>query len=384
MLKNIARMFREAGFSCIYAVSGNVEYSKEKHGGIEFIDRDDYHAIADVVRRADFIALGGGGLFQDHNRLETAGLFETPKMGVHSYINVPLIAHIYKKPIAYLFQGVGPLFSEDSRNFTSYAYSLSNYISVRDRDSMRLLEEIGIREVVLSADPGFLYPVENIRSLDHKPKIGICLRQWVDKSVEELIVAAFKDFLDMAPEDNDFYFISFQDHDEGNTDSAIFQRIKSGLKRPESLALIRSKNYPLEDMEKTIAGLDFLVGMRLHSIILAMKYGIPFIAIPYWNKVDHLLTETGLGDLSVGINDISGEKIRDKFRSLISQPCEIKKRIEKGISIIEQRLQQGTDTMRDFLTDISEIRSIPLVAERPVEKSLCPRNGSATRHIRKG
>ena len=237
---------------------------------------------------------------------------------------------------------------------------------------MRLLEEIEIRDVILSADPGFLYPVENIRPVGDKPKIGISLRQWVDKSVEEKIVISFKDFLDMVPEKYDFYFLSFQDHDEGNTDSSIFQRIRSEIKRPESLTLIRSKDYSLEDLEKTIAGLNFLVGMRLHSIILALKYGIPFFAIPYWNKVEHLLTETGLDDLSVCIKDVSGEKIRDKFTSLFSQPSEIKTRIGKGISIIEQRLRHGTDTMKDFLTDMSEIRSMPSPVEQPEGKSPLP------------
>jgi exopolysaccharide biosynthesis predicted pyruvyltransferase EpsI len=41
ILKNIERIFREAGFSSIYAVSGDIEYSRAKHHGIEFVDRDD-------------------------------------------------------------------------------------------------------------------------------------------------------------------------------------------------------------------------------------------------------------------------------------------------------------------------------------------------------
>jgi GT2 family glycosyltransferase/polysaccharide pyruvyl transferase WcaK-like protein len=318
------------------------------------------------------VALGGGGLFQDYNRLETAGLFESPKMGVHSYINVPLIAHIYRKPVAYLFQGVGPLFSEDSRNFTKYAYSMSSYISVRDRDSVRLLEEMGIRDVVLSSDPTFLYPVKNVKTEKERPKVGISLRQWVDQSVEEKITGSFTDFLNIAPEDYDFYFISFQDHDDQNTDSSIYQRIKSNLKRERNFSLIRSKDYSLEGIERIIADLDFLIGMRLHSIILAMKYGIPFFAIPYWNKVDNLLSETGLDDLSTSIKEISGEKIRDQFLSIIPESSDIKKRIKNGMAVINQRLQSDIDTMKDFFTNISGRKLIPLPVEKPDEKAPLP------------
>ena len=372
MLKNIARIFQEEGFSSIYAVSGNVEYSKEKHHGIEFVNRDDYHAIVNVVKGVDLIALGGGGLFQDYNRLETSGLFENPKMGVHSYINVPLIAHIYGKPIAYLFQGVGPLFSEDSRNFTRYAYSLSHYISVRDRDSIKILEGMGIRNVVLSADPVFLYPVENFKSERQKPRIGISLRQWVDKSVEEKIVKAFTDFLNPLLDDYDFTFLSFQDHDDLNTDSSIYQRIRSTLKRQESLKLIRSKDYSFEKIEKTIADLDFFIGMRLHSIILAMKYGIPFVAISYWNKLDHLLIETGLDDLSIPIKDISGEKIRDKLPFLISDSSGIKKRVTKGMAALEKRLQYDRDTLKDFFASVPGMGQMPSRVERPGEEGQLP------------
>ena len=372
ILRNIARLFREIGFSSIYAVSGDVEYSKSKHEGIHFIHRDDYQAIVDLVKQMDLVALGGGGLFQDYNRLETAGLFESPKMGVHSYINVPLIAHIFGKPIAYLFQGVGPLFSEDSRNFTKYTYFLSHYTSVRDRDSVRLLEEMGIRDVVLSSDPTFLYPLKNVKTEKERPKVGISLRQWVDQSVEEKITGSFTDFLNIAPEDYDFYFISFQDHDDQNTDSSIYQSIKSNLKRERNFSLIRSKDYSLEDIEKMIADLDFLIGMRLHSIILAIKYGIPFFAIPYWNKVDNLLSETGLDDLSISIKEISGEKIRDKFLSNIPESSDIKKRIKNGMAVINQRLQSDIDTMKDFFTNISGRKLIPLPVEKPDEKAPLP------------
>ena len=56
ILKNIATLFRELGFSSVYAVSGNIEYSGAKHHGIEFIDREDGQAIVDVVPSVDLVA----------------------------------------------------------------------------------------------------------------------------------------------------------------------------------------------------------------------------------------------------------------------------------------------------------------------------------------
>ena len=372
ILKNIAQLFKELGFSSIYAVSGDLEYSRSKHESIQFSDRDNYQGIVDLIKQVDLVALGGGGLFQDYNRLETAYLFENPKMGVHSYINIPLIAHIYGKPIAYLFQGVGPLFTEDSRNFTKYAFSLSHYISVRDKESFRLLEELGIRDVVLSSDPTFLYPLKKRKTKRKKPRVGISLRQWVDKSFEDKILTSITEFLNIVPEDYDFCFISFQDHGEANTDSSIYERIRPHLKRPENFTLIKSKDYSLEEIEGIIANLDFLIGMRLHSIILAIKYGIPFLAIPYCNKVDNLLAETGLSDLSVNIKEISGEKIRDQFLSIVLKPSDIEKRIHNGSVIMNQRAHPGIETIKDFLSNISWEGLYHLPKEKPDEKAPLP------------
>jgi polysaccharide pyruvyl transferase CsaB len=357
ILKNISRLLEDIGIASIYAVSGNVEYSKTKHNNITFVDRDDYRSIVNIVRDVDLVALGGGGLFQDHYPLETSFLFETPKMGIHSYINVPLIARIYKKPIAYLFQGAGPLFSEDSRNFTRYAYTLPNYISVRDDDSARLLEELGIRNAVLTADPVFLFPLDINRTYRQRPKIGISIRQWVDRNVEDRITNAVTDFMNTAAFDCDFYFLSFQDDDDSNSDTVIYEKIKSGLKSGRDIMLIRSADYSLEEIESSIADLDCVIGMRLHSAALAIKYKIPFLAIPYSDKVRSLLKDAGLDDLLISIEDISGENINNKLVSVIEQSSDVKERIDKGLSVIHQRLQQGIETLQDFFAHKAEIRN---------------------------
>ena len=372
ILKNIATLFREMGFTSIYAVSGDIEYSKAKHPDIEFIDRDNYSTIVNTVKKVDLVVLGGGGLFQDYNRLTTPGFFEYPQMGVHSYINVPLIAHIYGKPVAYLFQGLGPLFSEDSRNFTRYAYSLSNYISVRNRESVSLLEELGIQDVILSSDPCFLFPVERGETKKERPRVAISLRQWVDKGLEERIIRAISGFLNTLSLEYDPYFISFQDHDEGNTDSSIYGRIEADLKEGRALNLIRSKDHSLEEIERLVSGFDFVIGMRLHSIILAIKYGIPFLAIPYWNKVESLLNETGLEDLLIPLNEISSERIGQRFLSIISESIDLKKKIEKGRSVVEERLKLDIDHFRDFVKGIAEVKTFPVPVEKPDEISPLP------------
>jgi polysaccharide pyruvyl transferase CsaB len=360
ILKNIAILFKEIGFSSIYAVSGNIEYSRSKHSGIEFIDRNDYSKIVDIVRELDLIVLGGGGLFQDHNRLSTPALFENPKWGVNSFINVPLIAKIYSKPVAYIFQGVGPLFSEDSHHFTRFAYSLAAYISVRDKESQMLLKSLGINDINLSADPTLLFPVEKSEAEKTMPTIGISLRQWIHKNIEDKIIDIISQFLNELDQDFEIIFLPFQDYDEFNSDIKIFERIIQNLKHPQNVKMVKINEYALLDIEKIMASLDCIIGMRLHSIILALKYDIPFVAIPYDQKIYSILREADMTDMALDIENPSAMDLLNKLKHAIAHKSEIQDKISSVRDAMIKRVENDIRKINNFVENPKERTDITI------------------------
>ncbi|HIJ59049.1 MAG TPA: glycosyltransferase, partial [Nitrospirae bacterium] len=356
ILKNIVLILKNLGFEHFYAISDDLDYSFSKHKAINFIKWNDYKTLNETVKNIDIAILGGGGLFQDYDRLDIYGLFEN-RLGVHIFSIIPILARIHKKPVAYLFNGVGPLFSEDSRKFTSYAYSISNFISVRDNKSRDILEGLGFNDIVVSIDPVF-YSYENIiKKGKDKPIVGLSLRQWLDKRLQSQTVDAVAKFIKEFADKFDFTFVSFQDHDNYNSDTMIYKEL---LSRVDNIDLIQSKDYRLDEIEEIFGNFSFFIGMRFHSIILSLKYKIPFIAISYWNKVEGLLSELGLLSYCIDIQDTSGNTLTEKFLNIYNKKQQVLENIESSLSQINQRMYNGIEAFREFLTHISKKAEITL------------------------
>jgi len=352
ILKYLSEFFKKKYGAVLFALSHDTDYSHKLIETVEFIERNDFKKITEILSISDLTVLGGGGLFQDYDTLEPAALFAHPEYGVQSYANLPILSKIYKKPIAYLFQGVGPFFSVNAKRFARYAFSLADYISVRDEASYKLLSDMGYKDVVLSADPVFLSnPAIGTRNAGMaRKKIGISLRRWAFGNVEENCINIMAAFLKDIIKENDIYFFSFQDFDEYNNDSYIYYRISKILNDDARFKLIRFNDCSMDKFEESIASMNFFVGMRYHSIVLSAKHHIPFVALSYWNKVYELTKELSLEEYCVDIyNRFSLEILKNAFEKLRCDEKTVKKRIELGMNKIKNKIDVGIESLEFFL-----------------------------------
>ncbi len=340
-------MLKEDLNADICALSGNPKYSSGLLNNVNFLQRNDFKAITDELKVVDLAILGGGGLFQDYDKLEPYALFSHPEYGVQSYINLPILAKIYKKPIAYLFNGVGPFFSPDAKRFAKYAFSLADYISVRDIESYNILSEMGINGVALSADPVFLYPIKKEHRKSNKKKIGISLRRWHFGNFEERCIKSFVEFLKNITGKYEIRFFSFQDLDEYNNDSYMYEQINNIL-NDKDFKIIKAKDCSLEEIESNISSLDFVIGMRYHAIVLAAKYDIPFIGLSYWNKIDELAKDLSIREYCLNINEVSAVKLLHTFEKVVDNANTIKRKIEAGKVELRKRLRTGIQSFEYF------------------------------------
>ncbi|MCX8069348.1 MAG: polysaccharide pyruvyl transferase family protein, partial [Thermodesulfovibrionales bacterium] len=351
ILKYVANLLKELGYEKIIALTGNTEYSKRKHKEIEFINRNDISQIQELVKHCSCTALAGGGLFQEFNKLSCDEFFKQPLNGVHSYINLPIISRIYKKPCYYLFQGVGPFFSDEGRYFARYAYSLADLILTRDINSSKLLSDMGIKEHIISADPVFLQMRMKKKEFNSKPKIAICLRQWIEKDFEKRMIEAFISFINHFFKDYEFTFISFQDTLQ--EDLTIYENINMELSTNIQVPVIKTNDLSLEEAEELISNYDFIIGMRYHSILLAIKYNIPFVAINYWDKVRNIVEEVGLNEFIIEKQDLTCASLKKIFEKLVNKFEQIKIKIEYESSRLFNRLQPSIEMLKDKINNNS-------------------------------
>ncbi|MBU1151234.1 polysaccharide pyruvyl transferase family protein [Patescibacteria group bacterium] len=215
------------------------------------------------------VIIGGGGLFAGPER--RANII----WGIHA-----LMALIYTKPLFMLGQSIGSPKSFLEKKLIQYLFKKAKYISVRDSDSKKELEKLGVKAVNLHPDFAF-FQNPMLKATKKTKQTIVALRQKPLSKKEKQEIAKK---LDKIAKTSPLNFLLFQP----NTDKEITAQITS---------LMQNKNYkisPSLSIKQTLEEINkskYLVGMRLHSLISALICHTPFTAIPYAKKVESLLKD---------------------------------------------------------------------------------------------
>ncbi|MBL8234369.1 MAG: polysaccharide pyruvyl transferase family protein, partial [Bryobacterales bacterium] len=141
----------------VQVISGTPEETASTYG-VEAIVWSDPVAIAKAVSEADFIITGGGGIFHDYGGFQEYGLLTEGNWGIGFHVTAGLLAALFEKPHFLYSIGVGPLFSEQARQFVRAICESASLVTVRDEASAQLLAATGVDpgQIHVTADPAFL------------------------------------------------------------------------------------------------------------------------------------------------------------------------------------------------------------------------------------
>jgi len=68
---------------------------------------------------------------------------------------------------------------------------------------------------------------------------------------------------------------------------------------------------------KIIANADLVVGMRLHSLILAKRFGIPFMGIAYLQKIKSFAADLGRSEVICDLDEVNAEILLAVYKSAL-------------------------------------------------------------------
>ena len=241
--------------------------------GVRCVRRKNPFAIAMAFLKADAFLCGGGSLLQNL----------TGNLSLYYYLCMLRFATLCKTtPILYA-AGIGPLQGKTTQRLTQKTLSKSPYVSLRDRESLRFLQSLGIDsgKLHLGADVALLLPPPSIfrthallKRIDVvQNRRYICISLKAGKHTAEsgcTVIAALRIFCreeDILP-----VFLPLDKSDIAiNTDAA---KALGGR-----LFLADEPN----DVTAILRGAIFLVSMRLHGLILATTVSLPSVGIPTAN-----------------------------------------------------------------------------------------------------
>jgi polysaccharide pyruvyl transferase CsaB len=301
---NVTRSF--GGMGRIEAIR---HHSFLRRGGlIQLLARGELSVLLDRMRRADLFLLGGGGLIQDVIRV--GNLFK--------YLDDCLLARRYAVPSMFFGIGVGPLVTRTGRGLTRFVAERVDLITVRDRAGETILREVGVQRtpVYSTADPALLLrraesPAPATGSLlesigDHPFTVAICPRprvSWTrltDEDWSRLLdeLARTCDAL-IRRHDARIVFLPFMEDD-----IPVNQRIRDRMAERRGVLVVESPPGP-RDTLLVLRRMRYVIGMRLHSLILGAAEHVPPIGIGYAPKVRSFFDEIENLGLYVGERELA-------------------------------------------------------------------------------
>lgn len=296
------------------------------------------------IESLDVLVVGGGGILYDAD--------------VKTYLRAAQIAHEKGIPVMIYAVGAGPLADPNAQALVREVLDAATIVSVRDKPSLNVLEEIGIhRDIVVTADPAFLIqPVPLQYSFSQQEGIhsgkrlfGMSVREpgraapdIREEHYQEIIANAADYMIDrynahilFIPMERKTAFDLHQSH------AVIAKMIW-----PQYASVLEAEYTPGQIMT-VISGLEFVVGMRLHFLLFAALQNVPFVALPYSTKVSGLLAELGIE--TPPLENITPGRLIAHIDRAWDQRDETRKRIKSLLPGLQKRAQQNNTLLMEVL-----------------------------------
>ncbi len=255
-------------------------------------------ATEEAVKECDYFILGGGGLFGG------------PEMrGNFVWASQIKKAYQYKKPVLMLGQSVGKPRNFIEKRLIKDVFRDAKFISVREENSKNVLENLGIRKTI-RVHPDFAFKTQVAKKLEEK-NILVALRQTPE--ITKKFKAEVAAFLDSLIEKK--WKVNFLNFQEGEgSDQPLHDAIKGMMKHKNSTNTLNS----LEEDKSS-----FILAMRLHSLIYALKKGVPHLTISYASKVKALLDYV-YDKNYIEQGEVTADLLKQKFEDAKNTPPTIK------------------------------------------------------------
>ncbi|MEJ2608448.1 MAG: polysaccharide pyruvyl transferase family protein, partial [Anaerolineales bacterium] len=306
-------------------VSADPDQTSHDHS-VRSIDWSDIEGLMDEVERSALVIVGGGGLFHDYWGFDETGFLSERQGGISEFGSPLIWAHLEGIPCMLYGVGVGPLREETSRSAVRELFELADDVVVRDAYSKQILKEIGfdIGRVIVAADPAFLAPRISIDGIMPsilnvpRPLLGVSVRPWSFNCSQEWweseIAKGLRKYLDS--HEGTVLFVPMQDGEmEIENDVLVCERIRDLIGKPERVLPIDRSIKPLNRLS-IFESCDLVLGMRLHSLIGAIRGGVPCVGFSYDPKVKALMEHVRLSDYIISPERINSTIVFEKLEAV--------------------------------------------------------------------
>ena len=291
-----------------------------------------------LVASFDLLILGGGGILYDAD--------------ADMFLREVLLAHEVGTPVMIYAISAGPLADPSLRARVCAALERAAVITVRDRQTRQLFEEIGLeREVLVTADPALLLEAEPLtldeilraEAIDPDTRlVGFSVREPGPAAPElqvehyHRLVANAADFIvDRLDAEVVFFPLERRTYDVQHSHAVV------GHMSHAQRATVLKREYTPGQILSLLEHFEFSVGMRLHFLIFSAIASVPFIALPYATKVSGFLEELRLE--APALFEVSAGQLIANIDRAWDQRDQLRARIRDAVPELQRRARMNNE-----------------------------------------
>lgn len=339
MHKNIENMGDNIN---ITVLSNNPQETSSKYD-VDVVYRFSFFEVMKALRNCDVLLSGGGSLLQD----------STSTRSLMYYLSIIVGAKLFGKKVMLYANGIGPVSKNFNRHIVKSVVNKANLITLREENSYEELRAMGVDnpKAYVTADPVFtmdgiekeeaLKVMSNAGIPIDKPIVGVSVRNW--KHMDDFITKFAKlcdDIVEIY--DRNIVFIVMQ----VPNDVQISEKVQSKMKNN---SYILKDNYSPYDIMGMISCMDFILSMRLHTLIFAARQKIPLIGFIYDPKIEYYLEKLKM-PAGGRVNEFSAKVALNQVDDMINNRQKYVEILEKEATVLEKKAHNNEKYLMKLLT----------------------------------
>ncbi len=335
--------------------------------------REHLHAIADAIRGADILVLGGGRLFVDHGASFMRG-------DLAAYTQLVTLAHFLNTPVMLFAMSVVSEASETAREHLRYVAEGADIVTVRELQSRDRLVELGVGRDRVHVLPD---PTLGLPYLEREVSYGLRLgSEWLDDAsallralefdadrrviavnlrsyawrdgasgqelIEERIAALFDEVVRTSG--CQLLFIPQKTFGgiEEEDDRVMAQHVVERMEERSSCRDV-AEELSIWQALAILQHASLLISMRRHGLTFGLTQRVPVVSISMDENTEHLMSSLGIGANSISLAPGRLERSLARINNILDQPVDARRNLLAHVEECAVRTRGYVDLIADTL-----------------------------------
>jgi polysaccharide pyruvyl transferase WcaK-like protein len=257
--------------------------------------------------------------------------------------------------------GIGPFQSNISRTLARYVINNCDLVIMRENDSKKLAEEIGVTKPIhVTGDAAFINMVNDDaraqaileeKQVDlSKPLLGININSYTDSwlsakdrpAEQKPFAEIIAEGINTAREQLGAAFtpLIFSTHPMDNV-------IAYDLAKRINAKVIPNSEYLSHDMMAVMRRCQLFLGMRFHSVVLASAVEVPVIGLIYMPKVRGFMRQVDCEKYGIELDNLRSETICEKLVAGWHERHELKQKQKVVVDELKRGARNASAIVRE-------------------------------------